>query len=314
MPFKRYLGKTMSLISTEHFKQQPGGLYTAVLPYHKADPAYHGLLGNVLREALRHEAMTHGGAFSETGFDKVLQVLPSGKIMEALFFIVAWDVTKPKLVGASTVIPISTPDGFAKLSEDVILKPRIIRELIAGKPEDKSFPVDGLGACLERETIAYFAANSPALFRLGEVASDNTKIHRILRKHGTVIGTEKDSAVMKVTGPTAAMQNRWPVPFSVYGLTGEDGKPDPTNFLLRWESSTAIFDAIVKDAMSTFVGKSVTRVFFDSKGTLPNVEAIKDITSSAISTAGAEMQERKTGIIGRPTCDRSSYSYPWFNC
>jgi hypothetical protein len=92
------------MIPENEFIQHMGGLYTAVLPFNKADLAYHDLLGNVLRDALRHEARVHGATFDEKGFGRILQGIQSGKI-EALFFMAAWDTCKPKVIGMMINFP-----------------------------------------------------------------------------------------------------------------------------------------------------------------------------------------------------------------
>jgi hypothetical protein len=87
----------MSLIATNDFAQQFGGLYTAVRPYNKFDPIHRGMFGGILRDTIDYEAKVHGAAFDREGFRKVMQALASNEI-EASFFMAAWDICDPAVV------------------------------------------------------------------------------------------------------------------------------------------------------------------------------------------------------------------------
>ncbi len=88
------------MIPAKQFRQQSGGLFTAVMPCDQSDPRHRGTLENVLSDTIRHEAKVHGAEFDPIAFRNVMRAMQSGDV-EILFLAAAWELAKPKVVGAT---------------------------------------------------------------------------------------------------------------------------------------------------------------------------------------------------------------------
>jgi len=297
------------MIPAKQFKQQPGGLYTAVMPCDQSDPRHRGALENILSDTIRHEAKVHGAEFDPVAFRNVMRAMQTGDI-EILFLAAAWDLTKPKIMGAtinfrSLSLQRSQNDLVAKngiYSEDVCILPSMIRELVAEWPTGKSFPDEGIGTHFIRECMAYFAKKGmkgdivPA-GQTFEFAPDNTKIVKIQEQLGTLLGKENTSGLFRLNAITDAIRSKWPMPVELRGVPYIGGESDPNNFAVLWSSydEQQKIKAGFTKGLSTFKGWPVTQSQIVSNGKLPEQPIMECVLASVLKAANEEIQGRGWG-------------------
>jgi hypothetical protein len=295
------------MIPAKEFKLQPGGLWTAVFPCEKTDPKHQGILLNIIE----HEAKVHGSRFDPEGFRNVLHAMLAGNV-EILFLAAAWDLTKPKIIGATVNLRslylqrkeqnVTADDGI--YSEDVCLLPQMLRWLVAQKPVGAKFPKGGLGAHVIRECMQYFAEKGmkggikPAGQRF-EFLPDNTNIITIQERYGAILGTDfSSSGLLRLDGITDDIRNRWAMPVDLFNIRSADGMIDPHNFLLSWagQNCQSIHAGFTR-GVRTFVGTSVTQSQIVSSGELPEPPVVESVLASILRAANDEIQERNWGRV-----------------
>jgi hypothetical protein len=299
------------MIPASLFKQQPGGLYTAVLPCDQSDPRHRGALENILSDTIRHEAKVHGAEFDPVAFRNVMRAMQTGDI-EILFLAAAWNLTKPKIVGAtinfrSLSLQRAKSDLVTKngiYSEDVCLLPKMIRELVLERPSGKNFPDEGIGTHFIRECMAYFTQKGmkggivPA-GQTFEFAPDNTKIVKIQEQLGTVLGQENTSGLFRLDEAASAITNKWPMPVEVFSVPLVGGGIDPNNFVVLWSD----YDRQQKTksgftkCLSTFKGWPVTQGQIVSNGKLTMQPITECMLGSVLKAANEEIQKRGWGRL-----------------
>jgi len=299
------------MIPTNRFRQQSGGLFTAVMPCDQSDPRHLGALENILSDTIRHEAKVHGAEFDAIAFRNVMHAMQTGDV-EILFLAAAWDLTKPKIVGATINfrslslkrkgLDVTANDGI--YSEDVCLLPRTIRELILQRPDGKSFPDEGIGTHFIRECMIHFAKNGmrggivPA-GQTFEFAPDNTKIVKIQEQLGAALGKETTSGLFKLNAITDTIRNKWSMPVELRGVPFIGGASDPNNFAVLWSSydDQQRVKAGFTRGLSTFKGWPVTQGQIVSNGKLPEPPIMECVLASVLKTANREIQERGWGRL-----------------
>lgn len=299
------------MIPAKQFRQQPGGLFTAVMPCDQSDPRHRGTLESVLSDTIRHEAKVHGAEFDPIAFRNVMRAMQSGDV-EILFLAAAWDLTKPKIVGATinfrslslqrTGKDLVTKNGI--YSEDVCLLPKMIRELVSEWPEGKSFPDEGIGTHFIRECMAYFAKNGMrgGIIPAGqtfEFAPDNTKIVKIQEQLGAALGEEKTSGLFRLNEITDAIRDKFPMPVELRGAPLIGNASDPNNFAVLWSSydERQKVKAGFTRGLSTFKGWPVTQGQIVSNGMLPEPPVMECVLASVLKAANQEIQERGWGRL-----------------
>lgn len=299
------------MIPTKQFRQQSGGLFTAVMPCDQSDPRHRGALENILSDTIRHEAKVHGAEFDPIAFRNVMLAMQSGDV-EILFLAAAWDLTKPKVVGAtinfrSLSLHRAKNNLVAKngiYSEDVCLLPKMIRELVAEWPTGGDFPKEGLGGHFIRECMAYFAKKGmrggivPA-GQTFEFAPDNTKIVKIQEQLGAILGAEHNSGLFRLNAITDTIRNKWPMPVELRGAPLIRGASDPNNFAVLWSSydEQQKIKAGFTRGLSTFKGWPVTQGQIVSNGKLPEKPVMECVLASVLKAANQEIQERGWGRL-----------------
>jgi hypothetical protein len=300
------------MIPVKEFKLQPGGLWTAVIPCNQTNPRHRDLLERILLTTIQHEAKVHGAPFDADGFRNVMHAMLAGDV-EVLFLAAAWDLTNPKIVGATinfrslflqrTGQGITEDDGI--YSEDVCMVPEMLRRLVAEKPEGMRFPKGGLGAHFIRECMQYFAENGmkggikPAGQRF-EFLPGNTNIIKIQEGLGAVLGSDfRNSGLLRFDGITDNIRNKWDVPVELLNVRSPDGKIDPHNFLLRWngQDERQKIHAGFTRGVRTFVGQSITQGQIVSSGMLAEQPVVECALASILKVADSEIQERKWGRV-----------------
>ena len=299
------------MIPAREFKLQRGGLWTAVLPCNQTDPIHHGALECVLRDTIRHEAKVHGASFDAASFRNVMHAMTTGDV-EILFLAAAWDLCKPKVVGATinfrslflerAGLDVAANDGI--YSEDVCLLPQKLREIVAEKPIGGRFPTGGLGAHFIRECMRHFAENGmkggirPAGQRF-EFLPDNTNIVKIQEQLGAVLGTDRRSGLLRLGGMTNTIRDTWGVPVELLNVPAPDGNIDLNNFLVRWSNRNdrQKIHAGFTRGVSTFTGVSVTQSQMVSNGYLPEPPLVESVLASMLKAANEEIQERGWGRV-----------------
>lgn len=297
------------MIPAREFKLQRGGLWTAVLPCDQTDLIHRGALEGILRDTIQHEAKVHGAAFDEAGFRNVMRAMQTGDV-EILFLAAAWDLCKPKIVGAtinfrSLSLQRDNNDLIAKngiYSEDVCLRPKMIRELVAEWPTGGDFPEGGLGSHFIRECMAYYAKKGmkggivPA-GQTFEFAPDNTKIVKIQEQLGAVLGQENTSGLFRLNRVTDAIRSKWPMPVEVLSVPTIWGDADPNNFAVLWSDydEQQKIKACFTKGLSTFIGQPVSQGQIISNGRLPEQPVIECVLASVLIEANKVIQERGWG-------------------
>lgn len=312
------------MIPAREFKLQRGGLWTSVVPCDQTDPLHRGTLEGVLRDTIQHEAKVHGASFDAPGFRNVMQAMTAGDV-EILFLAAAWDLCKPKIVGATINFrslflqrdgrDIAVKDGI--YSEDVCLLPQKLRELVAEKPIDGRFPKGGLGAHFIRECINHFAERGmktgikPAGQRF-EFLPDNTNIITIQEKLGAILGAEQNSGLWRLGETTDTIRNKWAMPVELLAVPSADGCVDPHNFLMRWSGRNGRqkIHAGFTWGASTFKGTSVTQGQIVSNGDLPEPPVVECVLASMLKTANVEIRERRWGRVDHKSLYISSQPAP----
>jgi len=299
------------MIPANQFRQQQGGLFTAVMPYDQSDTRHRGTLENVLSDTIRHEAKVHGAEFDPIAFRNVMRAIQSGDI-EILFLAAAWDLTKPKVVGAtinfrSLSLQRAENGLMAKsgiYSEDVCLMPKVIRELILQRPDGKSFPDEGIGTHFIRQCMNHFAKNGMrgGIIPAGqtfEFAPDNTKIVKIQQQLGAALGQESTSGLFRLNAMTDTIRSKWPMPVEVRGAPLINGEGDPNNFVVLWSSYDDLqtVKAGFTRGLSTFKGWPVTQGQIVSNGRLPELPVMECILASILKAASQDIQERGWGRL-----------------
>jgi hypothetical protein len=299
------------MIPVTQFRQQPGGLYTTVMSCDQSDSRHRGALENILSDTIRHEAKVHGAEFDPVAFRNVMRAMQTGDV-EILFLGAAWDLTKPKIVGATinfrSLSLQRAKDGLiAKsgiYSEDVCLLPKMIRELVAEWPTGGDFPKEGLGGHFIRECMAYYAEKGmrggivPA-GQTFEFAPDNTKIVKIQEQLGAILGQERESGLFKLNAITDAIRSKWPMPIEMRGAPLIGGASDPNNFAVLWSSydEQQKIKAGFTRGLSTFKGKPVSQGQIISNGKLPEQPIMECVLASVLKAANKEIQERGWGRL-----------------
>ena len=299
------------MIPANQFRQQQGGLYTAVMPCDQSDPRHRGTLENVLSDTIRHEAKVHGAEFDPIAFRNVMRAMQSGDV-EILFLAAAWDLTKPKIVGAtinfrSLSLQRAENGLMAKngiYSEDVCLLPKTIRELILQRPDGKSFPDEGIGTHFIRECMTHFAKKGmrggivPA-GQTFEFAPDNTKIVKIQEQLGAALGQENTSGLFRLNAITDTIRSKWPMPVELRGAPLIGRTSDPSNFAVLWSSydEQQRVKAGFTRGLSTFKGWPVTQGQIISNGKLPEKPVMECVLASVLKAANEEIKERGWGWL-----------------
>ncbi|MDE1902061.1 MAG: hypothetical protein KGI37_10530 [Alphaproteobacteria bacterium] len=285
----------------------PGGLHAAVLPM-KDDPVHWSALGDALENAVEHEATAHGAGFDHSSFGKVIEAVKSDEI-QAWFLLAAWDVCRPKIVGAAVEFPtvLTHWDGqdfqhhHAIYQEDTVLPIGMLRELAKERPAGKFFPPDiGLGEFFEQERIKQrMQGNNPPLGRVGEYSAHNAKIIKIMKQSGVRLGGEADGAVFELDGAVPRNFDRWHVPVRTEGLFHDKNSPIPLPhvFLVNWDSADnkQRIAASFTKGISTFTGKTVVRVQVTSNGNLPSPQALQGVMASILAAGQEEASRREWG-------------------
>jgi hypothetical protein len=299
------------MIPAKQFKQQFGGLYTAVLPYEQTDPIHRGALGGVLRDAVQHEAKVHGAAFDHAGFRNVMKAMATGDV-EVLFYAAAWDLCEPKIIGATINFrslslqregnDIVTKRGI--YSEDVCILPSKIRELVKEWPTGGNFPAEGIGTHLIRESMVYFSESGMrgGIIPAGqafEFAPNNGKIVKIQEQLGATLGADQHSGLLRLGELTDSIRDKWTMPVEVLGVPLADGNIDPNNFIVRWTVANGQqkIDAAFTKGISTFKGTTVTQSQFISNGQLPHPSMRDSVVASLLKAADYEIQSRRWGHL-----------------
>lgn len=312
------------MIPTSEFKQQRGGLWTAVFPCNQTDLLHRGTLEGVLRDTIQHEAEVHSASFDAPGFRNVMRAMTAGDV-EILFLAAAWDLCKPKIVGAMTNFrslflqregrDIAVKDGI--YSEDVCLMPQKLRELVAEKPAYGRFPKEGLGSHFIRACIQHFAENGlnggirPVGQRF-EFLPDNRNIITIQEKLGAILGNGQNSGLWRLGETTDIIRDKWPLPVELLTVPSADGGVDPNNFLMRWSDrdGSQKIQAGFTRGISTFKGTSVTQGQIVSNGDLPEPPVVECVLASMLKAANEEIQERRWGRVDNQSLRISSQPAP----
>jgi hypothetical protein len=295
------------MIPEESFKQLDGGLYAAVVPYNKSDPMHRSFFGDALRDVISYEALVHHSPFNKKDFDKVLRALVSGDI-EARFFMAAWELCSPKIVGATITVPTLSMEwdgrnlkaNLAEHSEDVCLLPAAIKELIREKPEGRSLPGNGLADVFDRESIRQMKEEGKAA-RFGEFVLRNTKIKRILNQSGTVLGTEENSAILNLNNFTPAMRNLWLPNVDPNRIAFDIDGSDLCNkrIVTTWSDDSGAQRVAMSftNSISTFKGgKPIIQAKFLDTDHLPPVASLKDILTSLIILGHEKASDLEWGV------------------
>lgn len=312
------------MIPAKQFKQQFGGLYTAVIPYEQADPLHRSSLGGVLRDAIKHEAKVHGAAFDHAGFRNVMKAMATGDV-EALFFAAAWDLCEPKIIGATINFPSVSlerkgDDIVAKrgiYSEDVCILPPMVRDLIVERPVGGGFPEAGIGTHFIQASMQHFSTKG---MRGGEVpagqtfefAPHNSKIVRIQEQLGAKLGKDQDSSLLRLPALTDTIRDKWTMPVEVVGARLPDCSSDPNNFIIRWAGAGGKqkIEAAFTKGISTFKGTTVTQVQFISNGHLPDAPMVECVLASILKAADDEIRMRRWGHLKNQPPGKFSPSIP----
>lgn len=312
------------MIQAREFKLQRGGLWTSVVPCDQTDPLHRGTLEGVLRDTIQHEAKVHGADFDAPGFRNVMQAMTAGDV-EILFLAAAWDLCKPKIVGATINFrslflqrdgrDIAAKDGI--YSEDVCMLPQKLRELLRGKPKGNFFPEEGLGAHFIRECINHFAVQGmksgikPAGQRF-EFLPDNTNITTIQEKLGAIMGTGQSSGLWRLGETTDIIRDKWAMPVELLTVPSAEGNIDPNNFLMRWSDRNGRqkIHAGFTWGASTFKGTSVTQSQIISNGVLPEQPIVECVLASMLKAANKEIQERCWGRVDHKSPHVSCHPVP----
>lgn len=299
------------MIPARELKLQRGGLWTSVVPCDQTDPLHRGTLEGVLRDTIQHEAKVHGASFDAPGFRNVMQAMTAGDV-EILFLAAAWDLCKPKILGATINFrslflqrdgrDIAVKDGI--YSEDVCILPSKIRELVSEWPSGGEFPKDGLGTHFIRECMSHFAKKGmksgikPAGQRF-EFLPDNTKIVKIQEQLGTVLGKDSHSGLLRLGETTGIIRDKWSLPVELLAVPSADGSVDPHNFLMRWSGRNGRqkIHAGFTWGASTFKGTSVTQGQIVSNGDLPEQPVVECVLASMLKAANEEIRERRWGRV-----------------
>lgn len=312
------------MIPAREFKLQRGGLWTSVVPCDQTDPLHRGTLEGVLRDTIQHEAKVHGASFDAPGFRNVMQAMTAGDV-EILFLAAAWDLCKPKIVGATINFrslflqrdgrDIAVKDGI--YSEDVCILPSKIRELVSEWPSGGEFPKDGLGTHFIRECMRHFAEKGmksgikPAGQRF-EFLPDNTKIVKIQEQLGTVLGKDSHSGLLRLGETTGIIRDKWSLPVELLAVPSAEGSVDPHNFLMRWSGRNGRqkIHAGFTWGASTFKGTSVTQSQIVSNGDLPEQPVVECVLASMLQAANEEIRERLWGRVDHKSPHISSEPVP----
>lgn len=299
------------MIPANQFRRQQGGLFTAVMPCDQSDPRHRGTLENVLSDTIRHEAKVHGAEFDPIAFRNVMRAMQSGDV-EILFLAAAWELTKPKVVGATINFRslslqrvengLMAKNGI--YSEDVCLMPQILRELVSEKPVGASFPKGGLGAHFIQECMNHFAKNGMrgGIIPAGqtfEFAPDNTKIVKIQEQLGASLGQDNTSGLFRLNAITDTIRNKWPMLVELRGAPLIGRTSDPSNFAVLWSSydEQQRVKACFTRGLSTFNGWPVTQSQIASSGKLPEKPVLECVLASILKAANQEIQERGWGRL-----------------
>ncbi|MEJ0062755.1 MAG: hypothetical protein WDO70_06020 [Alphaproteobacteria bacterium] len=312
------------MIQPDQFKMREGGLHTAILPFEPTVANHCLMLGGILRDAICHEAKLHDSAFDDAGFRNVMRAMTSGDV-EVLFFAAAWDLCKPKIIGAtinfrSLSMQRDGDDLIVKngiYSEDVCILPSRMRGLVAELPEGNKFPSEGLGIHFIQESMRHFAQKGmrdgaiPA-GQTFEFAPHNTKIVKIQEQLGASLGADSHSGLLRIAELTDTIRNKWTMPVEILGVPLPDGRIDPNNFIVRWRGASGRqkIDAGFTKGISTFKGSMVTQGQIISNGELPRPAMVESVMASILKAAEQEIRARRWGKLDSRLPKKRSPSIP----
>jgi len=309
-----------------NMKRQPGGLYTAVIPYNDEDAIYQAVFASIMEASTRAEAKGHGAVFDPDGFLKVLRALARKnsvkalRPVEGLIFVAAWDLLRPIFIGTNlnfrglSMRPngqnIETADGI--VSEDVCLLRRQLVELAAGKPPGAWFPEGGIGKHFVKLCMQHYAEHgmNGEIFperQLFEYAIDNTNIIRLQRELGAKLGEYPHSGLYRFKGLTPAIQDRLFIPMEPVWATLPDGSKDPDRFIMPWKSDSGRQQQHTSftRGISSFTGYEVFQSEMVSAGEPLPEEMAKNIAASALKAGNRVILEEREERAAAAKCSPS---------
>lgn len=290
------------MIRAAEFKALSGGLNIAVVPYNARNADHNYALGNIL-QALEHEAGVHGALFDPCMAKRAM----TSKNVEVLFFLAAWEVNNPKIVGATINLRslflqrkgenIDVYNGC--YSEDVCLLPAEMRRIVLEQPRSKLRPENGLGFSLIQASIDHYATlgfkdGTIPVGQVFEFAPANRKIVTLQEKFGAVLGQGEDSALLSLEN-SRDLKTRFELPVEVQCVPMADGSNDPDNFAVGFQSGQQKIMAGFSNGVSTFQGGSITQGQFISNGRLPSAGVLESVACSILHAAEQEIKERGWG-------------------
>lgn len=282
-----------------------GGLSIQIHPHIKSSIFKYEELHDALHDVMHQEAKAHGVTFNTEGLNSVIHSISNGDL-EVLFYSAAWDMHNPQIVGATLNFrsvffqrngnTINVHHGL--YSEDICLLPRKLRDLIRERPLTKKLPCEGLGIHFVRASIDYYSQQGfiDGVIPIGEIfefAPSNSKIVAIQKKMGTKLGSNEDSALLKITSERQA-NNRYNLPVDLYLVPLINGSIDPNNFVVSWistDNQQKIMASFTK-GISTLRGTPVIQGQFISNGDVPNDRITRSVISSILDFAKHEISKR----------------------
>lgn len=166
-----------------------------------------------------------------------------------------------------------------------------------------------------REQIRRSVSNPDWVFagRDNEHSPDNPPIMGLMDKFGAVRGTERDSAVLELSGLTEAMRGRWLAHVETQALPSHMNALEicPNNFVTRWSSSDGKqqIAVIFTKMASTFSGHPVVWTKIRSNGNLPKREMLQEVMGRLLATGHHEISDRKWGVPRDMQTDIANLSY-----
>lgn len=314
---------------SQQWRELTGGLKISVVTYDKKNRVHQNVVHELLSDAVKTVAAVHGASFSEAGFRNVMHYLNSGDI-KAEFYVAAWDVCHPKFVGGviyynAIGIDQAGKPRLARYNEDVCLLGGQLRDLILEMPPRFVLP-KALGEKFERLSQENYREDRSRgvvpEFVLGEFDPLNTKMARLLRNTGALLGDPKDSAVFEFMHVPEVMRNKIPMVVSKVDLY-VNGEWERNNFIVRWrEQTNGIIsgfgpqnengiDVIVTRGFATASGaSSLAQIRPVQFGSLPNEGVLDCALSSLMIRAESEIKEvRKWGVLPFPIVQKDEKDF-----